>query len=451
MNENLGLEMGIGAIYLALLILIGFGYTYIRPKPIYKYFRLGFAVKLCGGIAFAMVYAFYYGYGDTFTYFQSAKILKQIVTEDPEYGFSLMLGNSDFFRAKEYLYSHYLVNYFNGSDTFTIVRIAAILSSVTFNSFWATTLLFATFAFLGQWKLFLTLIRRYPSNVKEMAIASFLIPSVAFWGSGIMKDSIVIGLLSFLIHYIDTFFFTDKKKLKFLIYIGICVYLIYLIKSYVLLAFIPSLLSWFYSRFSNKIKSYILRIIVLPVMILLLSISTAFSFVLLENIDSKFKTDQLLEQATVYQQNHYTKNRIEGTRSGYSLGSYNKSVIGLSSMILPSINVALFRPYLWEIGSSIMLFASIESHIYLLMLLLALIRFGFGNSIKVISNDSFLVMCLVFVLTFAFIVGFSSYNFGALSRYKIPCLPFFAVLLFMMNHKLKKVIAPRQLRKLSTT
>jgi Fic family protein len=31
-------------------------------------------------------------------------------------------------------------------------------------------------------------------------------------------------------------------------------------------------------------------------------------------------------------------------------------------------------------------------------------------------------------------VGFSTYNFGALARYKIPALPFYAMSLFVLNY-----------------
>ncbi|HRA12632.1 MAG TPA: hypothetical protein PKX31_13225, partial [Chitinophagaceae bacterium] len=50
--------------------------------------------------------------------------------------------------------------------------------------------------------------------------------------------------------------------------------------------------------------------------------------------------------------------------------------------------------------------------------------------------------CLVFTLIFAFAVGISSYNFGTLSRYKIPCLPFYAVALIVIFYKNKR---PNQL------
>jgi hypothetical protein len=47
-------------------------------------------------------------------------------------------------------------------------------------------------------------------------------------------------------------------------------------------------------------------------------------------------------------------------------------------------------------------------------------------------------MCVVFALFFGFAVGFSSYNFGALSRYKIPAVPFFIAALFIIRHKAKE-------------
>lgn len=44
---------------------------------------------------------------------------------------------------------------------------------------------------------------------------------------------------------------------------------------------------------------------------------------------------------------------------------------------------------------------------------------------------------MLFSLTFAFIVGISSYNYGALSRYKIPAEVFFITALVIMNYESK--------------
>ena len=48
---------------------------------------------------------------------------------------------------------------------------------------------------------------------------------------------------------------------------------------------------------------------------------------------------------------------------------------------------------------------------------------------KQVRREPFLMFCMVFTLVFAFAVGFTSYNFGALVRYKIPCLPTFGLVL----------------------
>jgi hypothetical protein len=45
-------------------------------------------------------------------------------------------------------------------------------------------------------------------------------------------------------------------------------------------------------------------------------------------------------------------------------------------------------------------------------------------------------------LIFAFAVGISSYNFGALSRYKIPCLPFYALGLVLVYYKNRPIQKP---------
>jgi hypothetical protein len=46
-----------------------------------------------------------------------------------------------------------------------------------------------------------------------------------------------------------------------------------------------------------------------------------------------------------------------------------------------------------------------------------------------------MLMSFVFAFVFAVAVGISSANFGALSRYKIPCMPFYLVLMVLLYNK----------------
>jgi hypothetical protein len=48
-----------------------------------------------------------------------------------------------------------------------------------------------------------------------------------------------------------------------------------------------------------------------------------------------------------------------------------------------------------------------------------------------------------FSMIFAFAVGLSTGNFGTLSRYKIPCMPFFAALLIILYFSKQKRLKQR--------
>jgi hypothetical protein len=83
-----------------------------------------------------------------------------------------------------------------------------------------------------------------------------------------------------------------------------------------------------------------------------------------------------------------------------------------------------------------MLLAAIENTILLLLTLFLLVRVGFRKVYTLIQNQPLLVFSLVFSIFFAFAVGLSTSNFGALVRYKIPAMPFYAsaiLILYQLN------------------
>jgi hypothetical protein len=79
------------------------------------------------------------------------------------------------------------------------------------------------------------------------------------------------------------------------------------------------------------------------------------------------------------------------------------------------------------------------------------LNFIFKKGIKefftVPFSDGRMMMCFVYAFVFAIAVGVSTANFGALSRYKIPCMPFYLILLVLMYRKVN-LPYPRFLRRL---
>ncbi|GAC1706256.1 MAG: hypothetical protein NVS9B7_14760 [Flavisolibacter sp.] len=124
--------------------------------------------------------------------------------------------------------------------------------------------------------------------------------------------------------------------------------------------------------------------------------------------------------------------------SGYSLGTIDGSVGGMLKQFPAGVVVTLFRPFPWEVKKIIVALSAIEAIIFLYLTLK--VFFDRNSKLSLVFKDPTVLFCLIFSLIFAFAVGISSGNFGALSRYKIPCLPFYgAFLMISMSYfKIKK-------------
>jgi hypothetical protein len=121
--------------------------------------------------------------------------------------------------------------------------------------------------------------------------------------------------------------------------------------------------------------------------------------------------------------------------SGYDLGGFSPTIGGMLSKFPVAVNVTLFRPYPWEARKPIVFLSALEAFLFLFLTLKTLYSVGMKKTWQTISNDPTIQVCLIFSVIFAFAVGISSFNFGALSRYKIPCLPFYALAIILIYYK----------------
>lgn len=132
--------------------------------------------------------------------------------------------------------------------------------------------------------------------------------------------------------------------------------------------------------------------------------------------------------------------------SSYDLGEFAPNIGGMLTKLPAAVNVTLFRPYLWEASKVIVFLSAIEAFLFLFLTLKIIFVIGIKKVWSTINTDPTIQFCLIFSVIFAFAVGISSYNFGALSRYKIPCLPFYALALILIYYRnkplTKKLFAP---------
>lgn len=444
------LDIFLTAVY-SLVILAG-SWVYINisnKRNHYNHFLPALTLKIIGGISFYLVYKFYFKLGDTFVYLFDSNIIANAMVEDPIVAFKILFQSSASFNPD----THYLTSqmyYFNGESELIVVKIASFISLFSLQMPMTTTLLFSALSFIGIWRCFLFFYDQYPELKTKMAIATLYIPSVVFWGSGVMKDTLIMGFIGLLLYSLNQFFKHENRTIWHVLAIVVSVYIITLTKAYVSIALLPAIFYWILFTFNQKINNPVFKVLIIPFVVLVLSGMAFLILGQIESIGSKYSIDNLLNTAEVYQDYHFAEGdfSLEGRRSSYSLGDYSPTLTGILAMAPAAINVTLFRPYLWEIRSSAMILSSLESTIFFIYTLLIFFRVGFTQTIKHIFNNNFLTMCLFFSVIFAFAVGFSSYNFGALARYKIPCMGFYTAFLFILDYETRvlktsnRLIAP---------
>jgi hypothetical protein len=431
------------------LIIIVYAVAFVlRPfftDPITRrYFFPALTVKIVGAIALGFIYQFYYGGGDTFNYHtHGSRHIWEAFMESPSKGFQLLFNDGESY-MNVYRYASKIL-FFKDPQSYTLVKIAAVLDLFTFSTYSATAVLFSIISFIGMWMLFLTFYQQYPHLHKWIAIACFFVPSVFFWGSGLLKDTVTLGCLGIATYGTYKIFIQRKLAIGIGILWLIALYLIYSIKIYILLTFLPAAILWVFVANLSTVKSTTVKVITLP-FVLTAAVALGYYAMLKAGEDNKkYALDSLAKtaQVTAYDILYYT-GRDAG--SGYSLGELDGTFGSMVKLAPQAVNVSLFRPYVWEVRNPLMLLSALESA-FMLGLCLYIIYKKRLSVFSAFTNPNTL-FCFVFAISFAFAVGVSTFNFGTLVRYKIPLIPFFLMsLILMLNHS----NSPRNVAELDKT
>jgi hypothetical protein len=430
-------------IYLVIVYGIAIAFRKKVTTPItQRYYLPALTVKLIGAIALGFIYQFYYGGGkpggDTFHYFHHAGIIFQAFSDSPLTGFKLLIANGDL-DPEIYKYASRMEWYFAPTEYF-VVKVAAFFGILSFNTYAVISLFFALVSFSGMWAMYVTFLKLYPRLHKEFAIAVFFLPSVFFWGSGLLKDTLTIGALGWLFFGFYRGTIEKKRILSSFIIILLSAYVIKMVKVYVLLAFLPPALLWIFAENSHRIRNAALRYTLAPILIAVGLIFAYLGGTRLTEGDIRYDIDNIGERTKINAEYLYSLT-VQQNGSAYYIGEFDGSIGSMLKVAPQAVIVSLFRPFLWEVRNPVMLLSALEALFFLYLSIVIVYRTGLIKSIRFISSKPIVTFCFLFSLVLAFAVGTNSFNFGTLVRYKIPFMPFYLAALYIMQSNLKK---PRQ-------
>lgn len=407
---------------------------YPAGHPWRRYFFVGLGMKIAGSIFIGLIYQYYYGGGDTSLFFYHAKVINSSFSDSPHKWLNMLFHIP---KAYDGEYFDYIsrMDWYGDKSSYIVCSITAFLSLLTINTYLPTSVLFAALSFSGTWAMFLTFARQYPEMKRQVAIATLFIPSCLIWGSGIFKDTICMFALGWMLYSVFQLLIQRNMSFSNFTMLILSFFLLALVKIYILIAFLPAVALWILFYYSQKIRSSLFRFITKTVILFLAGGVFVFAYSYYGSVLGRYSLENIAKTSLITREWIAYSSGDQG--STYDLGQFSPDLFGLLSKLPQAVNVTLFRPYLWEANKSLIFLNALESLIFLFITLKILFTVGPLAVWRTISSDPNIQFCLIFSLIFAFSVGISTYNFGALSRYKIPCLPLYAMALILIYYKNK--------------
>lgn len=392
-------------------------------NPHYKYFISGLFAKIGGAVGLCMIYVYYYEYGgDTTNYHSDSGALVRL----------LFHSSADFFNAWLLPLSPATESYFTNdtghpmyvrdANAFMVVRLLVPIQLLSFGSYLISSILMGVLSFTGVWKLYTVFCDCYPALYKHFAFTVLFLPSVLFWGSGILKDSWTLAAAGWYTYSFYRIFIKGNKFFSPIATLFISIFILVTIKPYIFVGLLPGSLLWLIWARLGRIKSTFIKIIVAPVIATLgIGIGVGIWMLTSSSLGKYNSIDSMVEKAYVasddLKRDYYKGN-------SFDLGSYEPSLSGVFSKFPIATITGLFRPFIWETRNIVMFISGLENLMILGFTIFVLFRKPLIAT-KELVNNPLVLFCLIFAIFFAFSVAISTSNFGALVRLRIPLLPFY--------------------------
>ena len=338
-----------------------------------KYFLSGFFYKLLGGLGVCFVYVYYYKTGgDTLWYFLSSKTLPSNLFKSPLSYLSILFGNLSMENFLTYGEDFKYILFTYDPDTFSVVRFTSLLTPVGLFLYLPTTIILASISYIGVWKLFRIFCKEFPEINRNIAIAILFVPSVTFWGSGILKDTYTLSASCWLLYSVYMVFVYKQKIIPNLFAIIIMSYILFSIRPYMLYIGFTSIILMLTHNYISSVKSAFLRFLTIIVIVVVLWGGGISAIVYIgSNSTGQYSSiDGMLKKASASQmdlsQSYYGEN-------SFNIGNFEPTISGILEKAPIAINAGLYYPYIWKANNPVMLIAGIENLLILLLTFYVLI------------------------------------------------------------------------------
>jgi hypothetical protein len=265
-------------------------------------------------------------------------------------------------------------------------------------------------SFSASWYLLRILTDQYPQLSYLIYFILLFFPSIVFWSSGLMKETVGLASLYLLSGILLKWYWNKPILLIEYLLSALAIWVMLQLKFYVLGVFSIVAIYLFISRW---VPYWHFKVI----LIFLLLLVSFFGF---QWLHPWFRPERL--PLTIFELHEQI---LEKSKESSKVGGFYLSPSYLSLALNSPIALitGLFRPFPWEMNSQFGLWLKIENLFIIGCSLFTLTRF------KTIKWSELILITLLYISILAVFLSLSTPNFGSLARYRVYYLPFFLLLI----------------------
>ena len=306
---------------------------------------------------------------------------------------------------------------------FFLTKLTSLVNLLTGDNYWVSGLYFSLISFLGAWYLVRTIATYIPSVRSAAAVAFLFFPSIVFWTSGLLKESLAMAALFFIAALFLRLWFDRKADLWTFVVGAVAMVVLWNLKYYYIGVLVPVVLTDFlYRSIVRKSTSASVGLRALIWMVIFLLPLVIISF-----LHPNFNLDRI---SGVIVNNNSAYSELSDTGDYIRFDDLRATPFSIFANAPWALVSGLFRPWPWEAQTSAQVVAAVENTILIFLFAAALLRVK-----KLLTSTHRLLLgsIIVFVALSCVLITISAPNFGTLSRYRVGYLAFF-VFLILCDH-----------------
>lgn len=388
----------------------------VDDKIIFSTFTL---LKISCGILMGFLYWSYYGgTGDTIYFYEQAQALFQYfqtnrISFSEWVGFvPISLSQAEFSAQSE-------------PRTYFFVRLVSFLYAFTQGNYFIMSIYLSFFSGLATWSFARELVKLSKENKFVIYTALLFIPSITFWGSGLLKESLMI-IAIYALGFSILKSKANPKQWFYVISAIVSVFVLWKVKYYVPIVLLPILgITIVFSQPKFLRKFAFPKKLLLYVGLLIVGV-TIIAF-----IHPVFHSGRFFELIRI-------SHNVIAQNSADSLIPFplaKNDVLFVIQNLPKAWFTGIFRPFIWESFSFFSLVWAIEKTIFSLLAIAALTLFF---KLKFSQVEKWWgIAILLYISVLSSVITLATPNFGTLVRYEVAYMPFLWLLVLMVLNKYK--------------